>query len=78
MVGYVLLYQTNDNFFRVTGTCMFPDTPLLLAAPCDIHRTFRTRARESCEVITAAPFTSKMMFGVKLSLCKVVNCLSKQ
>ena len=38
---------------------MFPDTALILAAPCDIHRTFRTRARESCEVITAAPFTSK-------------------
>ena len=39
---------------------MFPDTPLVLAAPCDIHRTFRTRARESCEVVTAAPFTSKL------------------
>jgi len=45
-------------FSRVTGECLFPDTPMVLAAPCDIHRNFKPRARESCEVLTAAPFTS--------------------
>ncbi|XP_076806278.1 von Willebrand factor-like [Clavelina lepadiformis] len=51
---------TNENDFGdewVTGKCQFSSTPMVLTDPCDVHRTYKARARESCELLTAAPFT---------------------
>ncbi len=53
---------TNANDFGdewVSGSCSFPNTPTDYMSPCDRNKHFKNQARESCEVITAAPFTSQ-------------------
>ena len=69
----VIGYKTESNsslstFHRGTGECLFPNTPMVLSAPCDVHRNYKVKARESCEVMTAAPFTSKLTISLQLEI----------
>jgi hypothetical protein len=60
-----------------TGECLFPNTPMVLSAPCDVHRNYKVKARESCEVMTAAPFTKchdVVNYKIYFSQCKDDVC----